>query len=427
MALLAIAKHLSCYLLAALAAHMLHARCSHRDALKFRSATGLTDDFRNDQVRPGPAMTPNTPATESAHHTDDIYTMHPLHKPTWCRRRRMLILSAAACWLPCTVGMDPRGNTATFLAILAGIRLVLHTICEVLAACIPLDLAKAIVVSMSCTGIVAADPQAKPEPDNVGLGRRSISSTMASAQDPCGTAASLAALFSGANPESLLNAARRRFRTVSWEVLRKYPQIIINGCSVDGAGVSSHMYALSKHSELGECDAFWSHSWYDNGLLKWEAMSAWAEAFERVYGRWPNIWLDVVCLEQASIHEDLQCLPIFLAGCKAVVITSGVSYTQRLWCSVEMYVHVTMEQHLESKGAHCGPPEAVVMILGSDDMERQRVRDAWLNFDARACQCWLPEDKTRILAVVDGRDGGVDAFNTSMRGLAMRLFRNEED
>eukprot|EP00966_Prymnesium_polylepis_P160363 3707431-Prymnesium_polylepis.1 len=44
--------------------------------------------------------------------------------------------------------------------------------------------------------------------------------------------------------------------------------------------------------ELGECDAFLSHSWSDDGKLKWLVLSEYATAFKAKHGRLPAIWLD---------------------------------------------------------------------------------------------------------------------------------------
>ena len=45
---------------------------------------------------------------------------------------------------------------------------------------------------------------------------------------------------------------------------------------------------------LGGCDAFFSHSWRDHAVLKWEALSKWAAAFHEAEARTPTIWLDKV-------------------------------------------------------------------------------------------------------------------------------------
>ena len=108
--------------------------------------------------------------------------------------------------------------------------------------------------------------------------------------------------------------------------------IIIRGGSLDDEGefAGVDLYALSEECELGDCDAFVSHSWKDDGVLKWAALTRWCEEFELAYGRTPRFWLDKRCSDQSDIAADLRCLPIFLSGCNNLVIFSGESYTSRL-------------------------------------------------------------------------------------------------
>ena len=34
---------------------------------------------------------------------------------------------------------------------------------------------------------------------------------------------------------------------------------------------------------------------------------------------------------QAKIEEQLSCLPIFLAGCNALLVLAGPTYLERMW------------------------------------------------------------------------------------------------
>ena len=40
---------------------------------------------------------------------------------------------------------------------------------------------------------------------------------------------------------------------------------------------------------------------------------------------------DKACIDQNNIDQALACLPIFLAGCKTLLITAGPTYCTRLW------------------------------------------------------------------------------------------------
>lgn len=316
---------------------------------------------------------------------------------------------------------------------------------------IVVDLATNFLLLAMCAGILGPDP-------HVDADLRTVASLALKARElqilekmadvarvRSGPALTLAALFEGINPEDLIKVAMRRFRAVPWEVLSAHPEIIRSGCALDGTIQSQGLYNLSQPCTLGQCDAFWSHSWHDNGDQKWEAISSWANNFKLTKGRSPKIWLDVLCIDQTSIKEDLQCLPIFLAGCKDLVITSGSSYTERLWCCVEMFVYVSMQKHYGSQecvaeraalAACCIWPrfrqesslctvmhaDPTVFTLGADWREKQRVRNSWREFDAQSCRCFSPEDKERIMSVIQRHEGGIEGFNENVRTLACALF-----
>ena len=90
------------------------------------------------------------------------------------------------------------------------------------------------------------------------------------------------------------------------------------------------VYQLSEPCDLADCDAFISHSWHDNVQLKLAKLETWCEDFRSEHGRPPKLWLDKVCIDQANISQDLECLPVFLAGSNCLLILSGLTYTSRL-------------------------------------------------------------------------------------------------
>merc|ERR1711874_570155 len=115
---------------------------------------------------------------------------------------------------------------------------------------------------------------------------------------------------------------------------------MIGGGPLDGVGRGKDdLYLHSVQCRVGECDAFLSHSWHDNGQQKWKALSAWCNEFQDGKTQSPRLWLDKICINQSDIGADLQCLPIFLAGCNLLVFISGPSYTTRLWCCTELFVY----------------------------------------------------------------------------------------
>ena len=71
------------------------------------------------------------------------------------------------------------------------------------------------------------------------------------------------------------------------------------GLSVDQISandlLSSHDTGLHKKTirlRLGGCDAFVSHSWHDDGQLKFNALTSWVASFEKEHRRKPIVWLE---------------------------------------------------------------------------------------------------------------------------------------
>jgi hypothetical protein len=246
---------------------------------------------------------------------------------------------------------------------------------------------------------------------------RQILRTLAeAARSTTGDAVILAALFEAEDPEVLLFQAVARFRSISWDVLARMPEIIVAAGSLDGQQASTDLYSLSEPCRVGECDAFVSHSWHDDAFQKWEALQGWCSDAEVSAERSPRLWLDKVCIDQTDIKADLQCLPIFLAGSNLLLVVSGSTFIYRLWNCVELFVYVTMLQEEEMRK----PP--IVLTIGSDEEEHECIRKSWRDFDASTCRCFNEEDKERIFAVIACCPGGVQGFNDHMKVLAVRLF-----
>merc|ERR1712216_844671 len=168
----------------------------------------------------------------------------------------------------------------------------------------------------------------------------------------------LAAMFEGVSPDVLMERACRRFRAMSWSVLQSHCSILTDGVSLDGSQAAADLYELSAPCGLGRCDAFFSHSWKDNAAMKCNALKCWCEAYQSCHSEAPRIWLDKVCIDQTNIALDLQCLPVFLAGCNTLLVTSGPYYTSRLWCCVELFVYTAMMDEDESRK----PPEIIFLM-----------------------------------------------------------------
>merc|ERR1711957_712437 len=99
---------------------------------------------------------------------------------------------------------------------------------------------------------------------------------------------------------------------------------------------------MGKAANLGEVDAFLSHSWSDASDVKWNALQMWHVEFRHEHGRDAKVWIDKFCIDQRNIKDNLRCLPVFLSGCTQLVIAQGSTYLSRLWCVVEIFVFIEM-------------------------------------------------------------------------------------
>jgi len=284
---------------------------------------------------------------------------------------------------------------------------------------VPLDVALALL----CAGLIG--PEGDREAELADMGRLAVvrrerlilEKLTEVLQASTGPALTFAGLFEGQRPETLVLQAVVRFRCISWDVLATMSDIVIGGGPLDQIGAGrSDQHTRSTPCRVGECDAFFSHSWHDDARQKWSALTHWCTAFEHTNQRSPRLWLDKVCIDQKNIEADLQCLPIFLAACNLFLAISGPTYTSRLWCCVELFVCVIMDMERDDRS------EPVLITIGETNEEREDVRNSFRDFDAAACECFDAHDKTRILAVIARHPGGVNGFNQHVRIEAVNLF-----
>ena len=125
------------------------------------------------------------------------------------------------------------------------------------------------------------------------------------------------------SPADALSMGRRSFRGLP---------VASIGADDLGSSADSGMFQKTKAAALGELDAFVSHSWHDDGAKKYKGLRGWADAFEAREKRAPLIWLDKASIDQTDISTALACLPVYLAGCRELLILAGPTYVERLWC-----------------------------------------------------------------------------------------------
>jgi len=211
-------------------------------------------------------------------------------------------------------------------------------------------------------------------------------------------AAGIAGLAGRCPPKQLLYEAVHRFRVVRVADL-SFEDIKDNS-------PSPALLHCTTTARLGECDAFVSHSWHDDAQAKWTALQSWRRAHLARTGKEPWIWFDKCCIDQTNIQRDLRCLPIFLSGCRQMVVLCGPTYFSRLWCIIELFTYVHIGRHADS--IEIRP----VWRAGVFQDQDKRAAEASLeHFDAAQCTCSRPEDKRKMLSVICAAFGDLNSFN----------------
>jgi len=172
------------------------------------------------------------------------------------------------------------------------------------------------------------------------------------------------------------------------------------------------LFSKSIPEELGEADAFLSHSWQDEPEAKWQAMQQWRAAFVTEHGREPKVWIDKACIDQSNIECDLRCLPVFLSGCKRLVVFYGPTYLSRLWCVVEIFTFVQMCRAIDNIDVR--PLFSDGRYESQESSDSFKHNESFEHFDVRNCRCFLAEDKEKMLAIILSAFEDLQTFNTEV-------------
>merc|ERR1711879_1085677 len=127
----------------------------------------------------------------------------------------------------------------------------------------------------------------------------------------------------------------------------------------------------------------------------------WRESFKcRHNGREPRIWMDKYCIEQGDIDNSLSCLPVYMAGCKRLLVLVGETYLNRLWCLFEIVTFLEMGGDLSNLDVQIiVSPESAAKTLDS--------------FDPRSAQCTSEVDRERLHAIFEVT--GFDRISRTVR------------
>ena len=211
-------------------------------------------------------------------------------------------------------------------------------------------------------------------------------------------AAAVAAILGDNSAAETLTISREKFR--AWPVSALRPE------HFESNEPDPAIFELTKPAELGTIHGFVSHSWSDEGPVKYDKLKEWAGGLDVGKDAETLLWVDKACIDQLNIDESLACLPVFVSGCQRLLLLVGPTYTSRLWCVMEVFIFLRMG----------GEREAMeVMLL--DESADAALASRLAKFDAAKAKCFHDSDKQRLWAVIEASYGTFGPFNKLVRGL----------
>ena len=217
-------------------------------------------------------------------------------------------------------------------------------------------------------------------------------------------AAAVAALLGSRSAAATLAESAKHFRAMKLNALTR--------AHLADNKPDPELIKLTVPAKLGECHAFVSHSWSDDGEAKYDRLHEWAKGDVDVEAEaWAKgdvlLWLDKACIDQLRIEQSLACLPCFLAGCRQLLCLAGPSYPTRLWGVMEIFVFMKM-----------GGERGSLRVKLLDETAGLAARLA--SFDAGKAQTFLDRDRQRLWATIEATFGTFDNFNRLVRVLIAR-------
>ena len=212
------------------------------------------------------------------------------------------------------------------------------------------------------------------------------------------SAATVAALVGGREPSMAMQHALGSFRGLP------FGKLVESDLRTNAPDTEGELHGRTVSATLGSVDFFMSHSWHDEPSAKWAALSA--HLMRSARGAEGLLWFDRACINQQKIDESLAALPIYLAGCRQLLVLVGDTYTTRLWCVLELFVFLQMGGAAERITV-----ERLPSAGDADSALAQRLAA----FDALHAQCFKPDDRQRLLGIIETAFGSFDVFNLAIR------------
>lgn len=169
------------------------------------------------------------------------------------------------------------------------------------------------LLGLGCAAVLSGSLFA---PMQRGRVRAILARLAANNSDEVQRAAAVSELTGDIGRDRALEEAKSHFRVLPFTALRERDLTTHSDTGLN---------KLTHREELGCCDSFVSHSWSDDGKEKFAALSEWAQRFVERHARTPTLWLDKACIDQQDIKFELAMLPVFLAGCRTMLVIAGLT------------------------------------------------------------------------------------------------------
>ena len=227
-------------------------------------------------------------------------------------------------------------------------------------------------------------------------------------------AAALAALVGSLSAAEAFKLGAERFRKLPLaklkleEIAGRKSGAVAGDWKTSPGWPTRELYNKTTLAKIGEVDAFISHSWSDDGDAKFKCLQEWKTKDLKNHKdkKAVTIWLDKACLDQRDIQASLAGLPVFISGCKQLLVLAGKTYASRLWCVIELFVFVQLGRNVK---------EDMIVKLLSDTPDLQ---EGLHTFDAGKSETFDPNDRQRLLAVIEASFGTFGPFNKIIQATA---------
>lgn len=133
---------------------------------------------------------------------------------------------------------------------------------------------------------------------------------------------------------------------------------------------------------------------------------------------------------------------MYLAGCKNLLVVAGPTYTERLWCVIEIFTYLYMtlgdlseviflpitdkeddDDLAQRYSASANKPTwgSIRGFMG-ENTELRKTLEPFKEFDVNKAKCFKPEDRHALLGVIESGMGTLDSFNQFVQDTFAKLL-----